>query len=106
MEDLAQTAQEEVENTELAVIEGEAVPGQEETESTEHFETVEADELQRSQEVSLELCDDIRTVLLEIQREMTGLFNIPRLRAVDHRYKLMGIYNNLEKLYAQIDAGK
>ncbi|MCK5612498.1 hypothetical protein KAR91_62070 [Candidatus Pacearchaeota archaeon] len=97
---------EETTPTELVVIEGQAVPGQEEAESTEEYQAVDLDERQKSHDVCLDLCDDIRDVLLQIQREITGLFNAPRLRAVEHRYKLMGIYNNMEKLYAQIAAKK
>lgn len=80
--------------------------GEEEAESTQEFETVEAQEREASHDVCLDLCDDIREVLLQIQREITGLFNVPRLRAVEHRHKLNGIYTNMEKLYAQIEAGK
>ena len=70
------------------------------------YETVEAESLQRSQEISLELCGDIAETVDAIEAEIKGLFNIPKLRAVEHRHRLMGIYRNLEKLYADILAGK
>lgn len=91
---------------ELALVGEEPVEGEEETESTEDFQTVQPEERQKSHEVCLELCDDIRDVLLQIQREITGLFNMPRLKAVEDRYRLMGIYRNMEKLHADIVAKK
>ena len=106
MENVGQTAEEEVEGTDLDIIGGKPTPWPREAESSEDFDPVEPGEIQRSHEVCLELCDDIRDVLLEIQREITGLFNVPRLRAVQHRHKLNGIYTNMEKLHADIADGK
>lgn len=102
METAGQKPQQEVGASDFETIGGKPTPWPREAESSEEFETVQADERHKSHSVCLELCDDIRDVILEIQREITGLFNVPRLKAVEHRYRLMGIYRNMERLYADI----
>lgn len=74
--------------------------------TADELEQLAVPERERSHTVSLELCENISEVSFQIQRELEGLFKLPRLKAIEHRHKLMGIYKNLEKLYAEIAAGK